>query len=75
MKDKKGIAEDMWEGKEADVVYLDFSKAFDMVSCTLLIASLLTAGLKKWNMWWVESWLNDEGQLSSVGQSPLAAIY
>ncbi|KAK4806066.1 hypothetical protein QYF61_010275 [Mycteria americana] len=70
LKDKKGIAEDLWEGKEGDVVYLDFSKAFDVVSCSLLIARLLTAGLKKWNIWWVGSWLTDEGQMSYVGQSP-----
>lgn len=70
LKDKKGMAEDMWEGKEGDVVYPDFSKAFDMVFCSLRIARLLTAGLKKWTMWLVESCLSNDGGTSSVVQSP-----
>ena len=70
LKDKKGMAEDMWEGKEGDVVYPDFSKAFDMVFCSLRIARLLTAGLKKWTMCLVESCLSNDGGTSSVVQSP-----
>lgn len=70
LKEKKGIAEHMWEGKEGAVMYPDISKTFDKVSHSLLTASLLAAGLKKWNMWWVGSWLNDESQISSMVQSP-----
>ena len=50
--------------KRRGCLYPDFSKAFERVSHSLLIGRLLTTELKKWNMWWVGSWLNHEGQKS-----------
>ncbi|GAB0179818.1 mitochondrial enolase superfamily member 1 [Grus japonensis] len=50
------------EGRPVDVVYLDFSKAFDTVSCNVLIGNLRKCGLDEWTVRWVENWLNDRAQ-------------
>lgn len=72
-QDKAGIAEPLWEGKEGDVVCPDFSRACDRVCWGLLRARLVRAGLKGWNMGWVGIWLDNEGQVSPVVQSPLGS--
>ena len=61
------------EGKEGDVVCPDFSQAWDMLCCALLRARLERAGLQEWNMGWVGIWLNNQGQMSSMAQSPLGS--
>ena len=43
-------------GRAVDIIYLDFSKAFDMVSHSLLLESLICYSLDKWSMWWVGNW-------------------
>ncbi|GAB0209906.1 mitochondrial enolase superfamily member 1 [Grus japonensis] len=50
------------EGRAVDVVYLDFSKAFDIVSHNILIGKLRKHGLDEWTVRWVENWLNDRAQ-------------
>ncbi|CAM5137442.1 unnamed protein product [Natator depressus] len=45
------------EGKAVDVLFLDFSKAFDTVSHSIL-ASNLKYGLDEWTIRWIESWLD-----------------
>ncbi|CAM5135403.1 unnamed protein product [Natator depressus] len=45
------------EGKAVDVLFLDFSKAFDTVSHGIL-ASKLKYGLDEWTIRWIESWLD-----------------
>ena len=45
------------EGKAADVVYLDFSKAFDTVSHRLLLGKLAARGLDRYTLLWVRNWL------------------
>jgi len=45
------------EGRAVDVVYRDFSKAFDTVSRNTLIGKL-----RKWSVRWIENWLNDRTQ-------------
>lgn len=45
-------------------VHLDFSKAFDMVFCSLLIAELKTGGLEKRIIGCVENWLGHHLQRS-----------
>ncbi|GAB0208608.1 mitochondrial enolase superfamily member 1 [Grus japonensis] len=50
------------EGRAVDVVYLDFSKAFDKVSHNILIGNLRKCGLDEWTVRWVENWLNDRAQ-------------
>ncbi|CAM5088344.1 unnamed protein product [Eretmochelys imbricata] len=49
-------------GKAVDVIYLDFSKAFDMVSHSILASKLKKYGLDKWTIRWIESWLDCQAQ-------------
>ena len=48
----------MDEGKAVDVVYLDFSKAFDAVSHSILLGKLAARGLDRYTLCWVKIWLN-----------------
>ncbi|PKU38401.1 rna-directed dna polymerase from mobile element jockey- hypothetical protein [Limosa lapponica baueri] len=50
------------EGRAVDVVYLDFSKAFDTVSHSILIGKLRKCGLEEWTVRWIENWLKDRAQ-------------
>ncbi|CAM5099835.1 unnamed protein product [Eretmochelys imbricata] len=45
------------EGKAVDVLFFDFSKAFDMVSHSILASKLKEYGLDEWTIRWIESWL------------------
>ncbi|KAK4830015.1 hypothetical protein QYF61_008278 [Mycteria americana] len=46
------------EGKAVDVVYLDFSKAFDTVSHSILLEKLAAQGLDGCTLRWVKNWLD-----------------
>jgi len=46
------------EGRAVDVVYLDFSKAFDTVSHNILIGKSRKCGLDEWSVRRIENWLN-----------------
>ncbi|CAM4656816.1 unnamed protein product [Lepidochelys kempii] len=50
------------EGKAVDVLFLDFSKAFDMVSHSILANKLKKYGLDEWTIRWIESWLDCQAQ-------------
>mgnify|MGYP001860261853 CR=1 FL=1 len=50
------------EGKAIDVVYLDFSKAFDMVSQSILLGKLAAPGLDRYAPLWVRNWLKGHAQ-------------
>ena len=50
------------EGRAVDVVYLDFSKAFDTVSRNTLTGNLRKCGLDEWSVRWIENWLNGRTQ-------------
>ncbi|PKU43173.1 rna-directed dna polymerase from mobile element jockey-like [Limosa lapponica baueri] len=50
------------EERAADVIYLDFSKAFDTVSHNILIRQLRKCGLDVGAVRWIESWLCDRTQ-------------
>ncbi|CAM5135709.1 unnamed protein product [Natator depressus] len=45
-------------GKAVDVIFLDFSKAFDMVSHSILASKLNKYGLDEWTIRWIKSWLD-----------------
>ncbi|CAM5111205.1 unnamed protein product [Natator depressus] len=49
-------------GKVVDVLFLDFSKAFDMVSHSILSSRLKKYGLEEWSIKWLESWLDRQAQ-------------
>ncbi|CAM4609709.1 unnamed protein product [Caretta caretta] len=49
-------------GKVVDVIYLDFSKAFDTVSHSILTSKLKKYGLDEWTFRWIESWLDHRAQ-------------
>ena len=50
------------EVKAVDVVYLDFSKAFDAVSHSILLQELAACGLDRYTLGWVRSWLEGHAQ-------------
>ncbi|KAK4806160.1 hypothetical protein QYF61_001083 [Mycteria americana] len=50
------------EGKAVDVVYLDFSKAFDTVSHGILLEKLAAHGLDGCTLRWVKNWLDGRAQ-------------
>ncbi|CAM4540193.1 unnamed protein product [Caretta caretta] len=49
-------------GKAVDVLFLDFSKAFDTVSHSILVSKLRKYGLEECTIRWVESWLDCRAQ-------------
>ncbi|PKU39027.1 rna-directed dna polymerase from mobile element jockey-like [Limosa lapponica baueri] len=50
------------EGRAVDVVYLDFSKAFDTVSHSIITDKLRKCRLEEWTVRWIENWLKDRAQ-------------
>ncbi|GAB0207930.1 mitochondrial enolase superfamily member 1 [Grus japonensis] len=56
-------------GQAVDIVYLDFSKAFDTVPHGLLLEKLMCYGLDKWSVWWVGNWLTGRTQRVVVNSS------
>jgi len=50
------------EGRAVDVVYLNFSKAFDTVSHNILLGKPRKCGLDEWSVRWIDNWLNGRTQ-------------
>ncbi|CAM5080058.1 unnamed protein product [Eretmochelys imbricata] len=50
------------EEKAVDVLFLDFSKAFDTVSHSILASKLKKYMLDEWTIRWIESWLDCRAQ-------------
>jgi len=48
--------------KTADAVYLDFSKAFDTVSHSILLEKLGAHGFDRYTLCWVKNWLEGRAQ-------------
>ncbi|KAF4787751.1 hypothetical protein TURU_168905 [Turdus rufiventris] len=49
-------------GRAVDVVYLDFSKAFDTVSHSTFLEKLAARGLDRSTLCWVRNWLDGWAQ-------------
>ena len=62
-----GITSWVDEGRVVDVIYLDFSKAFDTVSHDILIAKLRKCGIEEWTVRWVENWLTGRAHRVVIG--------
>jgi len=54
------------EGKDVDVIYIDFSKAFDKVDHTILMNKLKAVGLCSKLLTWIESFLTNRKQMVVV---------
>ena len=50
------------EGKEVDIVYLDFKKAFDKVPHRRLFAKVRTCGVAGQVANWIVNWLSERKQ-------------
>ncbi|GAB0208768.1 hypothetical protein GRJ2_003342500 [Grus japonensis] len=50
------------EGKVVDVVFLDFSKAFDTVPHSILLDKLSNCGMSGFTVRWVKNWLKGRAQ-------------
>ena len=50
------------DGMAVDVAYLDFSKAFDTVSHSILQQKLAARGLDRFTIGWVRNWLEGWAQ-------------
>jgi len=50
------------KGKAVDGIYLDFSKAFDTVSHSILLETLAAHGLDGCTLCWMKNWLNGQVQ-------------
>ncbi|PKU37031.1 rna-directed dna polymerase from mobile element jockey-like [Limosa lapponica baueri] len=57
------------EGQAMDIVYLDFSEAFDTVLHSLLLEKLMCYSLDKWSVPWVGNWLTGSMQMVVVDSS------
>uniref|UniRef100_A0A8C3FB04 Reverse transcriptase domain-containing protein n=1 Tax=Chrysemys picta bellii TaxID=8478 RepID=A0A8C3FB04_CHRPI len=57
------------EGKAVDVLFLDFSKAFDTVSHSILASKLNKYQLDEWTIRWIESWLDRRVQRVVINDS------
>ncbi|CAM4558309.1 unnamed protein product [Lepidochelys olivacea] len=56
------ITDSVDEGKAVDALFLDFSKAFDTVSQSIVASKLKKYGLDEWTLRWIESWLDCRAQ-------------
>jgi len=50
------------EGRATDIIYLDLSKAFDMIPHNILLSKLKRYGFDGWPVRWMKNWLQDEVQ-------------
>jgi len=57
------------EGRAVDVVYLNFSKAFNTVCHKILLGKLRKCGLDEWSVRWIENWLNGTTQRAVVSSA------
>jgi len=50
------------EGEAVDVLYIDFSKAFETISHSILMTKLAAHGLDRCTLCWIRNWLNGQAQ-------------
>ena len=57
------------ERKAVDVVHLDYSKAFDTVSHSILLQKLAACGLDRYTLDWIRNWLEGWAQRVVVNRA------
>ncbi|KAF7254462.1 Myotubularin-related protein 5 [Varanus komodoensis] len=58
----------LYGGDAVDVVYLDFSKAFDKVPHDILVEKLRSFGIHQSTVWWTRAWLTDQKQKVTISR-------
>ena len=61
------------EGKGVDIVHLDFSKALDSISHSILMEKLADHGLERYTLCWVKNCLDGQAQIEVVSEVNSAA--
>lgn len=64
-----GLTERGHKGRATDLIYLDLSKAFDMVPYNILVTKLESYRVNGWTAMWIRNWLDCHFQRARVDRS------